>query len=108
MAAAEKSPTKAADMGTYFGIDDRIPRMVEEQNIHDALVLVQPCDSFNCYGSVFWRNDPELDGDIVYASGDPDHRDAVIAAFPGRSVYVADYNARTLLPYTPTNTGRVP
>jgi hypothetical protein len=76
--------------------------MVEDQDIHDALVLVQPCGSFNCYGSVFWRNDPGLDGDIVYANDSPERRDAIIAAFPGRSVYVADYNARTLLPYTPS------
>jgi 4-amino-4-deoxy-L-arabinose transferase-like glycosyltransferase len=96
---ADFVPTKAADMSTYFQIDDRIPRMVEEHDVHNALVLVQPCRGFNCFGSVFWRNAPGLDGDIVYASDDPEHRDAVIEAFPGRSVYVADYNARTLLPY---------
>jgi 4-amino-4-deoxy-L-arabinose transferase-like glycosyltransferase len=106
---ADFVPTKAADMGTYFGIDDRIPRMVEERDIHDALVLVQYCSSFNCYGSVFWRNDPGLDGDIVYASDTPERRDAIIAAFPRRSVYIADYNARTLLPYTPpARTGAAP
>jgi 4-amino-4-deoxy-L-arabinose transferase-like glycosyltransferase len=99
---ADFVPAKAADMGTYFGIDDRIPQMVEDQDIHDALVLVQPCGSFDCYGSVFWRNDPGLDGDIVYANDSPERRDAIIAAFPGRSVYVADYNARTLLAYTPS------
>jgi hypothetical protein len=98
---ADFVPSTAADMAAYLGIDDRIPRLAEEQQLHDALVLVQPCDNFNCYGSVFWRNTPELDGEIVYAADVPGRRDEIIAAFPGRTVYLADYETNSLTEYTP-------
>jgi len=69
---ADLVPNKASAMCCVLGLDDRIYRMVQEQDVHDALVLVDPCDNnFVCYGSVFWRNNPTLDGDVVYAKDIP-------------------------------------
>jgi 4-amino-4-deoxy-L-arabinose transferase-like glycosyltransferase len=98
---ADFVPNQAAAMCCALGMDDRIAEAVDQQGLHDALVLVAPCSNFVCYGSVFWRNNPALDGDIVYARDIPSLRDELIAAYPGRAVYVADYNARTLVPLTP-------
>jgi hypothetical protein len=79
-------------MCCILGLDDRIHRLVEEQDLHNALILVDPCgNNFVCYGSVFWRNDPSLDGDIVYAKDIVARRDEIIAAYPGRDVYLATY-----------------
>ena len=65
---ADLVPNRASAMCCVLGVDDRIHRLVEEQDLHNALVLVDPCgNNFVCYGSVFWRNEPILDGDIVYA-----------------------------------------
>lgn len=97
---ADFVPNRAAAICCALGIDDRIPQLVDRQDLHHALVLVEPCSSFVCYGSVFWRNNPTLDGDIVYARDIPSLRDDLIAAYPGRPVFLADYNARTLLPLT--------
>ncbi|MBI5288413.1 MAG: glycosyltransferase family 39 protein [Chloroflexi bacterium] len=89
---ADLVPNNASAMCCVLGLDDRIHRMVQEQDVHDALVLVDPCDNnFVCYGSVFWRNNPTLDGDIVYAKDIPERRQEIIDAYPGRDVYVATY-----------------
>lgn len=104
---ADLVPNRASTMCCILGVDDRIHVLAEEQNIHDALVLVDPCgNNFVCYGSVFWRNEADLDGDIVYARDIRAKRDEIIAAYPGRTVYVATYqsdgsDAATLRPYFP-------
>ncbi len=105
---ADFVPDQASAMCCVLGMDDRIAQMVDEQGLHDALVLVDPCSNFVCYGSVFWRNNPTLDGDIVYARNLAPKRDELIAAYPGRSVYVANYNARTLRRYDPASAPRAP
>ena len=98
---ADFVPSTAQAMCCVLGIDDRIPQLVERQQLHNALVLVEPCSNFVCYGSVFWRNAPTLDGDIVYAKDIVAQRDQIIAAFPGREVYIAKYTRPSLQPYRP-------
>ncbi len=98
---ADFVPEQASAMRGYLGVDDRIPRLVEQQHLHNALVLVEDCPEFQCYGSVFWRNSPALDGDIVYAKDIVLQRDAITAAFPGRAVYVARYHTPSLEPIRP-------
>lgn len=98
---ADFVPSTAQAMCCVLGIDDRIPELVEAQHLNNALVLVEPCSTFICYGSVFWRNAPTLDGDIVYVKDIAALRDQIVAAFPGRAVYVAKYTRPSLQPYQP-------
>jgi hypothetical protein len=89
---ADLVPNRASATCCLLGLDDRIYRLVEEQDLHNALVLVDPCDNnFVCYGSVFWRNNPTLDGDVVYVKDIPGKRQEILGAYPGRAVYVATY-----------------
>jgi hypothetical protein len=92
-------PEDAQALRGFLGVDDRIERLVEQQHLHNALVLVENCREFQCYGSVFARNSPKLDGDIVYAKDIAAQREAIVAAFPGREVYVAKYSRPSLQPY---------
>jgi hypothetical protein len=79
-------------MCCVLGVDDRIHQLVEEQDLHNALVLVDPCgNNFVCYGGVFWRNNWSLDGDVVYARDIRDRRLEIIGAYPGRSVWLGSY-----------------
>ncbi len=105
---AEFVPNNASAMCCVLGLDDRIAQIVEEEGLHNALVLVDPCSSFVCYGSVFWRNNPTLDGDIVYARNIGAERADLLAAYPGRGIYIANYNARTLRPFDPATAPRPP
>ncbi len=104
---ADLVPNRASAMCCALGVDDRIHRLADEQDLHDALVLVDPCgNNFVCYGSVFWRNSADLDGDIVYARDITTKRAEIIAAYPGRTVYLATYQREgsdeaTLRPYFP-------
>jgi hypothetical protein len=99
---ADFVPEQASALRGFLGMDDRIQRMVEQQRLHNALVLVENCQDFQCYGSVFWRNAPGLDGDIVYAKDIANKRQEIIDAFPGRKVYLARYNTPSLQPYDPS------
>lgn len=95
-------PNKAVALKSFNNVDDQIIEAVEEQDIHDALVLVQDCQSWQCYGSVFWLNNTHLDGDIVYAKDMPARRAELFAAYPDRYVYIVGYDPVTLSPYGAT------
>jgi hypothetical protein len=98
---ADFVPERASAMRGFLGVDDRIPRMVEARGLQNALVLVENCPQYQCYGSVFWRNSPGLNGDVVYAKDIASLRDEIIAAYPGREVWVARYTVPSLEPYRP-------
>jgi hypothetical protein len=92
-------PAEPSELRDFNNTDDRIATMVEQGRLHDALVLVETCPHWYCYGSVFWRNNVSVDGTIVYAKDLPEQNAALFAAYPDRRVFVADYEQRTLLPY---------
>jgi hypothetical protein len=95
-------PRTIKDLKGFNGADDRLSQKVKEMGLHNALVLVKGCTNWQCYGTVFWRNDPDFDGDIVYAKDlSPERTAAVIASYPGRQVYLADYGPATIVPYEP-------
>jgi hypothetical protein len=88
-------PYQANAIEGLFGVDDRLNRVAEEADLKDALVLVEPCGfygSYVCYGSVFLRNLPDFRGDVVWALDLPETNAALIAAYPGRDVYVASWD----------------
>jgi hypothetical protein len=88
-------PHKAAAMDGLFGVDNRLDALANEMDLENALVLVRPCGPFNspaCYGSVFLRNLPDFDGNVVWARYDERLNAETIAAFPGRTVYVATWD----------------
>jgi hypothetical protein len=88
-------PNSPQQMKQLFGVDDRLVKVADETPLHKALVLVEPCGFFrsaNCFGSVFLRNDIHFDGDVVWARYVQGYEDQIIAAFPGRRVYVATWD----------------
>ena len=81
--------------------DRRLLDAADELQLEYALVLVDRCPGWWCYGSVFWTNTPDLDGDIVWARRLNAETDLfVLDAFEGRSLYIANYNAGTIEPAT--------
>jgi len=88
-------PNSPQQMKQLFGVDDRVIEAADRTPLHRALVLVEPCGFFrsaNCYGSVFLRNDIHFDGDVVWARYVEGRNEEIIAAFPGRAVYVATWD----------------
>src|SRR5690606_26449054 len=88
-------PHQASAKKGLFGVDDRLGNLADEMALTNALVLVRPCGFFDsrvCFGSVFLRNQPDFDGEVVWAFYDEELNDQTIAAFPGRSVYVATWD----------------
>lgn len=100
---AEFMPESAAALKGFNGIDGRFPEMLRAAELKNALVMVDDCGSWHCYGSTFWLNEPTLDGEVVYARYWPDRPDQamdVFAAYPERSVYRANFRQLTLKAFT--------
>jgi 4-amino-4-deoxy-L-arabinose transferase-like glycosyltransferase len=97
---ASMIPESAQSLKGWNDIDDRLQKKIDDAHLHHALVLMEPC-FWQCYGSVFWLNDPGLDGNVVYAQDSPSVRADVLAAFPDRDVYFARYRGEVVLePFT--------
>ncbi len=85
-------PAQASDLKGFNSIDDRLIKLIDDAHLHNALVLVaDDCEGWQCYGSVFLRNKPTLDGDVVYARDVADRRGDLFKAYPDRLVYFAHY-----------------
>jgi hypothetical protein len=88
-------PYRAYAMDGVFGIDTRLKTVANKMDLDNALVLVQPCGVFqstHCLASVFLRNNVDFDGDVVWLLYVEDEVEETIAAFPGRTVYVAKWD----------------
>jgi hypothetical protein len=92
-------PVNAQELRSFNAVDDRFAKIVDRAHLHNALVLMQGCPNWQCYGGVFWTQAPALDSNIIYARDLPDEQRIVLAAFPDRQVYIGDWNARTLFPF---------
>ena len=89
--------TPATAKEVRFYMDDRLIRAVDAVDPHDALVLVRDCgDYYGCYQSVFWLNDPNLKGDIVYANDLGPRNAELFALYPCRDIYFATYDPPTV------------
>jgi hypothetical protein len=92
-------PRSMSELRGFNAADARLPRLARKEGIHHALVFVRECPNWQCYGTVFWRNSPGLDGDVVWARDLGVEQDAaLLKEFPGRRPYVADYEAQAIEP----------
>jgi hypothetical protein len=95
------TPAKISELENFNFSDDRLLNIAEDMDINDALIFVKKCQGWWCYGSEFWTNSPTLDGDIVWAEQQGTSLDiTILDAFEGRTLYLADYDARTIVPVT--------
>ncbi len=92
-------PPNAISLQGFNQSDGRLVKLIEHAHLKNALVLVEPCTVWNCYGSVFDLNSPALDGDVVIARDVAERRAELFAAYPERRVYLASYQERFLTPY---------
>ncbi len=94
------TPASASVLEGFNFTDDRLLDEADRLGLDDALVFVETCPQWWCYGSVFWTNSPDLGGDIVWAEQQTTPDDlTLLDQFPGRTVYVANY-ARTTITKT--------
>lgn len=95
------TPARIRELQNFNFSDDRLLNMAEDMDIHNALIFVRPCTGWWCYGSTFWTNNPTLDGDIVWVSQLETPTDLeIIEHYPGRKLYLADYERNSLIPVT--------
>ena len=91
------TPTNASQLEGFNFTDRRLPDLADEMDLENALIFVDNCPHWWCYGSVFWLNSPTLDGDIVWAEfqGNADDLE-VLAIYDDRRLYVANYGFGTI------------
>jgi hypothetical protein len=97
--ADEFVPARAVDLKGFNGVDDRLVTLLDESDLSNALVLVENCPGWQCYGPLFWYNNVTLDGDVVIARDLPQFLGPLLDAYPGRRVYVMSYGQGTIAPY---------
>jgi hypothetical protein len=80
-------PARLDEAHGFYGISRAQLEPIEEAELHNALVIVY-AERWLEYGAMLAEMSPFLDDDVVFARGDsPEVDAAVIASFPGRSVY---------------------
>ncbi len=91
------TPANASQLEGFNFTDRRLPDLADEMDLENALIFVENCPHWWCYGSVFWLNSPSLDGDIVWAErqGNEDDLD-ILAFYEDRRLYVANYGFSTI------------
>ena len=92
-------PDRATSLRGFNFVDDRLVKLVNEADLENALVLVEVCPNWWCFGNVFWMNSPTLDGNVVFAEDLEARRGELFQAYPDRTVYVAKYTSPSLLPF---------
>ncbi|MEX2227341.1 MAG: glycosyltransferase family 39 protein [Dehalococcoidia bacterium] len=91
--AVDAVPRSANELQGFNGVNNNMVSAIDERDLSNALVLVETCPNWQCIGSVFWRNAPTLDGDIVYAKDLPHRNGQLFDLYPDRLVYQALYGA---------------
>ena len=79
----------------YYGLFDitaRPKEILQQADLHNALVIVRDDGGWKDYAVAFSMNVPTGDGDIVYASECPPLTEQLLEQFPGRAVYYFDGN----------------
>ncbi|MDZ4278760.1 MAG: hypothetical protein U1B78_06450 [Dehalococcoidia bacterium] len=90
-------PEKISALEGFNFTDRRLLDAADDLDLENALVLVEDCPHWWCYGSVLWTNSPELDGDVVWAERQGDENDiALLEYYEGRTLYVANYNTGSI------------
>lgn len=92
------SPLSLDSLRSFNFTDNRISDLIEDKDIKNALVFVNECASdWWCYGSVFFRNSPRLDTDVVYVKDLGDQRNKEIENyFKNKNLFKVDYNTLEL------------
>jgi hypothetical protein len=92
-------PNRAVALQSFYNADDRLINLIDEADLKNALVVVRDCRGWPCYGTVFWLNEPTLDGDVVIAREVPQRMGELLRAYPDRGLYLATYQPPTLVPF---------
>jgi hypothetical protein len=98
----DQMPNQAKALKGYNGANDTLTQAIEDADLENALVMLETCPSWQCYGVAFSRNSPDLDGNIVYAKDIPLRNQEVFALYPDRRVYQGVYRSGELRPYGTT------
>jgi hypothetical protein len=94
-----------AEVEFIYGFDNRLIELEKRLKPTNALILVKPCGNYNsfaCYNTVFDRNSLNFDSSVLWARYIPEMNQEIIDAYPGRTVYVADFDESIIRLYDPS------
>ena len=96
---ADVVPNRAEALTNFNGLRPDFARTLEEQDLDNAIVLIEDCANWQCYGSVYLENNVFLDGEVVFAKDRAQLNHNLLMAYPDRQVYAAKYPNPEVLPY---------
>lgn len=71
----------------YERSSPNVRQSIEEGNIDNAIVFINYFSACMGYGEGFWRNDPSLEGNIIYAHDRGNANTLLMKEYPGRRYY---------------------
>jgi hypothetical protein len=92
-------PHQAEALTDFNGLRPEFAEKIASAELENALVLVEKCGNWQCYGSVYLENNVTLDSNVVFARNLENLNRDLLLSYPDRRVYAADYGKLTLTPY---------
>lgn len=93
------SPQSLQRLSSFNYVDNRIEQMLKKHKITNAVIFIAPCPGNHwwCYGSVFWKNTPSLNTNIVYFKEVKDKPiDIIKSRYKDKPFYLIDYTNQTI------------
>lgn len=97
--SSDGTPANARDLRAFNRVADGLVVILSDARFQNALIITEPCPQWQCFGTVFWMNAPDLDGRIVVARRVDAELRSLLEQHPGRRVFLADYEASVVYPY---------
>jgi hypothetical protein len=98
---AANLPSRMEEAHGFYGISRAQLEPIEDAGLHNALVIVY-AERWLEYGAMLAGMSPTLDDDVVYVRNhSPEIDAAVIAEYPGRTVYYLANGRLSLTPPAP-------
>lgn len=93
------TPTTINELKGFNFTNARLIKEAQRQNLHKALIFVESTDDWWSYGSVSNENSINFDSDIVWARDLGPKNQELINFYPGRKVFIADYDKKIIEPF---------
>ena len=96
---ADVVPNRAEALINFNGLRPDFARTLDDADLENAIVLIEDCANWHCYGSVYLENNVLLDGNVVFARDRIQLNHDLLLAYGDRKVYAAKYPNPEVIPY---------
>ncbi|OGK15101.1 hypothetical protein A2774_01475 [Candidatus Roizmanbacteria bacterium RIFCSPHIGHO2_01_FULL_39_12c] len=94
-----ETPSTVWELRGFNNVNSKLLKLVNLKSIHNALIFVKPCTHWWCDAVPASYNNPDFNGDIIWAKDLGFKNKELFKAFPNRKYYLADYETVSIVSY---------